>query len=376
MKELEQLVFSEIEKAGKITFHKFMDMALFQPDMGYYQKDNPFGSQGSFYTSVDASSSFGNSLAKAYMGVMKSLDLDHHLCEMGAGSGMLANDILNMLKSESPEFYQTFRYSIIEKSEHLIKRQQELLKEHEEKIEWISFEELNDFNGVFHSNELVDAFPVHRVINIKGELKELYVVNHEGKMEMFPDSFSTDRLQQYIDDMKIRPIENQIIDINLDAVSWIEALSSKIKKGVVFTIDYGYPADQLFASFRLDGTLTCYYKHNQNNDFFENIGDQDLTAFVDFTALDNHGTEAGLDKVAFMQQWIFLIQSGILDEVQKAETDLHKASIKSLIMPEGGFGTTFHVLIQSKGIGIDNSFIYKKSPHETLADMAISFENM
>jgi SAM-dependent MidA family methyltransferase len=371
MKELETLVFEEIKKNnGKITFHKYMDMALYYPKMGYYQKDNPFGIQGSFYTSVDASESFGNTLSRAYTSVMKTLNLDYHMCEMGAGSGMLANDILNCLKEEQPEIYKKFKYTIIEKSEHLINRQKEMLKNHSKKLNWITFDNFNNFNGVFHSNELVDAFPVHRVINIKGELKEIFVINYNNKLELYPDELSTDKLNEYIKKMNIKPIENQIIDINLDAINWIQKLSEKIDKGIIFTIDYGYPADQLFDSFRMDGTLTCYYNHRQNNNFFDNIGEQDLTAFVDFTALEKYGLESGLDKVAFMQQWLFLVQSGILKEVEKAETDLHKASIKSLIMPEGGFGTTFHVLIQSKNLKIYNDFTYKKSPSETLKELA------
>jgi SAM-dependent MidA family methyltransferase len=376
MNELETLIFDELKKNNnKITFHKYMDMALYHPNLGYYQKDNPFGIQGSFYTSVDASDSFGNTLARSYKDIMETLELDYHLCEMGAGSGMLANDILNYLKENEPEFYKKFKYTIIEKSEHLIKRQQEILAPHKDKLNWISFDDLQNFNGVFHSNELVDAFPVHRVINIKGELKEIFVINYNGKLELYPDEFSTEKLQKYIDEMDIKIIENQIIDINLDAISWIESLAEKIDKAIVVTIDYGYPADQLYASFRMDGTLCCYYNHRQNNDYFKNIGEQDLTAFVDFTALEKHGKLKGLEKIAFMQQWLFLVQSGILEEIQKAETDLHKSSIKSLIMPEGGFGTTFHVLIQSKGINVPDNFKHKKSSTETLMDLAKALEN-
>ncbi len=375
MNELEKIVFDKINEKGRITFKEYMETALYHPKLGYYQKDNPFGTQGSFYTSVNASESFGNTLASAYKNVIETLNLDKNICEMGAGSGLLANDILNFSKQNFPEFYSNLTYYIVERSEHLIERQRELLKPHEGKVKWISFEKLNDFNGVFHSNELVDAFPVHRLIKIDDEIKELYVINNEGKLDLFPDELSTIELQNYIEKMEIKPVNKQMFEINLDAVNWIKALGNKINKGIVVTIDYGYPAKQLYASFRMDGTVTCYFQHRQNNYFFQNIGFQDITAFVDFTALEEFGKENGLKKVAFMQQWLFLVQSGILNEVKKAKTDLHKSSIKSLIMPEGGFGTTFHVLIQSKNLKITNDFMYKKSAYETLSEMAKVFEN-
>jgi SAM-dependent MidA family methyltransferase len=372
--KLEKIIFDLIDKKEKITFKEFMELSLYYPELGYYQKDNPFGTQGSFYTSVNASQSFGNTLATAYKNTIETLKLESNICEMGAGSGLLANDILNFSQKNFPDFYSKLTYHIIEKSTHLIERQKELLKPHLEKIKWTTFEDLKNFNGVFHSNELVDAFPVHRLIKIDDEIKEIYVINNNGKLDFFPDKLSTPKLQDYINKIGIKPVNKQMFEINLDAVDWIKSLGKKLQKGIIVTIDYGYPANQLYASFRMDGTVTCYFQHRQNNFFFQNIGYQDITAFVDFTALEKFGQEAGLEKVAFMQQWLFLVQSGILEEVKKAKTDLHKSSIKSLIMPEGGFGTTFHVLIQSKNLKIPNDFMYKKSAYETLSEMAKVFE--
>jgi SAM-dependent MidA family methyltransferase len=364
--ELTAKVEHLIEAKGKITFAEFMDMALYEPGLGYYQKQNPFGQQGSFYTSVNASASFGRTLANAFKDTAERLELPAAICEMGAGSGMLACDILSRLQEADPDFYASVTYTIIEKSAYLIDRQKELLKEHEGRVQWKTFEEFGSFQGVFFSNELIDAFPVHRVIRIGDKLKELYVIKHEGKLTFYPDELSTPEILRYLDALKLRVADSQIVDLNLMMKDWAEALGSKVDKGVVFTIDYGYPAENIFASHRRDGTVTCYYKHQQNNDFFERIGEQDITAFVDFTSLQNQGREAGLTPVTFSPQWLFLVQSGILEEIEKAETDLQRASIKALIMPEGGFGTNFFVLVQSKGVDIPEDFPYRKGAGETL----------
>lgn len=365
--ELKDKIHQLIQKKGKITFAEFMDMALYYPKLGYYQKENPFGEHGSFYTSVNASSSFGRSVALGFLQVFQSTEIDYNICEMGAGSGMLAKDILDFYQFEAPLVYEEIKYIIIEKSNYLIERQKEILAYHLEngKISWLDFNEFKNFNGIYFSNELVDAFPVHRIINIEGEYKELFVIEHNGKFEFYPDTFSTDKLQEYINNMEIKLDDKQIADINLHATDWIEKLGKKIDKGFVFTIDYGFEAKQLFSSFRMDGTVTCYFKHTQNNDFFERIGFQDITAFVDFSALKFYGKKNNLDTVSFIPQWLFLIQSGILQEIEEAETDLQRSSIRSLIIPEGGFGTNFHVLIQSKNIEIQEDFIYKKSSFET-----------
>lgn len=370
MNSLTEKIRARIADKGMITFAEFMNMALYEQEQGYYQKKNPFGHQGSFYTSVNASASFGRTLANAFADTAERLSLPACFCEMGAGSGMLANDILTHLKTSKPEFYARLSYTIIEKSGYLIDCQRELLKEHEGKVSWKSFEEFGGFQGIFFSNELVDAFPVHRVIRLGEDVKELYVIEHEGGLTFYPDRLSTPKIQEYLDRINLRITDGQIVDLNLDMIGWVQALASKIEKGMIFTVDYGYPAENIFASYRRDGTVTCYFKHSQNNDFFERIGDQDITAFVDFTSLQSYGRDAGLEPVSLTPQWLFLVQSGILSEIENAETDLQKASVKALIMPEGGFGTNFFVLAQSRNVEIPDDFPYRKGAKETLDILA------
>lgn len=359
-----------VREKGQITFAEFMDIALYKEGLGYYQKLNPFGEQGSFYTSVNASESFGRTLAMSFIYMAETLGLEKSFCEMGAGSGMLANDILNYVKSARPDFYKDLNYTIIEKSAYLIERQKNLIeKEHPGKARWVTFEDFSGFSGVFYSNELIDAFPVHRLIRMNGELKELHVGWIDGALRFSPGELSTPLLSEFLDRINLKITETQIVDINLDLRRWVEAMADKVEKGVVVTIDYGFEAPMLYQSYRRDGTVTCYYKHTQNNDFFDRIGYQDITAFVDFTSLSLYGAQKGLNPVAFMPQWLYLVQAGVLDEIQAAGTDLAKASIKSLIMPEGGFGTNFQVFIQGKNVNIPAEFRFTKPAKETLEDL-------
>lgn len=373
---LEILVIEKIKEKGKITFSEFMEMALFYPSLGYYQKENPFGLTGSFYTSVNASEKFGFSLANAFKYCFDKIDLALNICEMGAGSGMLANDILNYFKNNEPDLYKKINYTIIEKSSYLIQQQKDLLKEHIDKVSWTAFEDFKGFNGIFFSNELVDAFPVHRIIKTDGKIKELYVIYHDNRLQFYPDKLSDPELEDFINKVKLKLVDKQIADINLESKKWIKSLGEKIDKGIIITIDYGFTSDKLYAPFRMDGTVTCYFKHTQNNDFFDRIGYQDITAFVDFTALIEYGKDAGLNFIKLTPQSLFLVQSGILEFIKNASTDLEKSSIKSLIVPEGGFGTNFHVLLQGKNIVIPSDFIFLKSPTETYMLLAEHYERL
>ncbi|MDY6820086.1 MAG: SAM-dependent methyltransferase [Deferribacterota bacterium] len=369
MDELKEIIKNKIKKTGKITFRDFMETALYHPKLGYYQKENPFGITGSYYTSVDASFAFGRSIAKSLIYVIDYFKLKPQLIEIGAGRGFLAKDILDFIKDVDNKLYNSLTYIIVERSEYLIGVQRDVLSNHKGRVLWCNLDDLHEFEGVIFSNELIDAFPVHRVINIDGEYKELYVVDHNDKLQFFPDNLSTSALKEYLEYLSINLKNKQIADINLDALAFLKRLSSLISKGFILTIDYGFLAKQLYSSFRMDGTVTCYFKHTQNNNFFERIGYQDITAFVDFSALIEYGKLFNLDCLAFMEQWKYLLLSSILEEIENAKSDLEKASIKSLIMPDVGFGSNFHVLMQAKNLKWGEDFKYLRSSANLFDDL-------
>ena len=360
MNQLKEIIINKIKTYGAISFAEFMEMALYYPNLGYYEKPNPFGVTGSYYTSVNASASFGRSVARSFQYFFEHLNIKPSILEFGAGSGYLAKDIMDYFKKNNIGLYKNIKYYIIEKSGYLVNEQKGILKDHIDKIEWKSLDNIEQFEGVIFSNELIDAFPVHRIIKINQEIKELFVIYYNDKLEFYPDKCSTSELLEYVERFHIDLANKQIIDINLNVKNWLSHVSQILDRGIIVTIDYGDISKKLYNPLRMDGTVTCYFKHTQNNDFFERIGYQDITAFVNFSSLIEYGKDFSINTCAFLEQWRYLLLSDIIEEINQAESDLEKASIRSLILPGVGFGSNFHVLIQAKNIIVNSGFKYSK----------------
>jgi SAM-dependent MidA family methyltransferase len=369
MDQLKEIIINKIKKCGAITFAEFMEMALYYQNLGYYEKPNPFGVTGSYYTSVNASASFGRSVARSFKYFCEHLNIMPFILEVGAGSGYLAKDVLDYFKKIDDKLYKNIKYYIAEKSNHLVNEQKKVLQDHVDKVEWKSLNDLEQFEGIIFSNELIDAFPVHRIIKIGHEIKELYVIYYNNKLEFYPDTCSTSELLEHIERFNIDLVDKQIIEINLNVKNWLRDISQILNRGVIVTIDYGDISKNLYTPLRMDGTVTCYFKHTQNNNFFERIGYQDITAFVNFSSLIEYGKDFSIDTCAYLEQWQYLLLSDIMEEINQAESDLEKASIRSLILPGVGFGSNFHVLIQVKNIVINNGFKYSKKPTDMFNEL-------
>lgn len=348
----------------QITFADYMKTVLYYPEVGYYtSKSNKIGKQGDFFTSSSLGADFGELLAIQFLEMWKILDKSSEftLIEMGAGTGVLASDILNYLKKNYFDFYQSLNYIIIETSSELIKQQQEQLAHHS-KISWKSWEDLetNSIVGCFFSNELVDAFPVHQVIVESGKLKEIYVTlsDSENFQEKI-DNLSTSELEKYfklidVDILSQNYPDGYRTEVNLAALKWLETISQKLKQGYLLTIDYGYPAQKYYHPQRYQGTLKCYYQHRHHDNPYINIGQQDITAHVDFTALEKHGKLCGLEKLGFTQQGLFLMALGLGDRLSSLSSGQYnlqtilsrRDALHQLLDPTGlgGFG----VLVQFK----------------------------
>ena len=155
------------------------------------------------------------------------------------------------------------------------------------------------------------------------------------------------------------PIEGNRAEANLAAPIWMRHVGQRIEKGFAITIDYGYPAEELYAPYRRDGTLMCYHRHQADDNPYDRVGEKDITAHVDFTALQKAGGEVGLNTLRFGEQYRFLLALGFFEELVRLEaaaTDEKEAralrlTLKNLIMPESGMGETFKVLVQGKNVG-------------------------
>ncbi|MCX7594146.1 MAG: class I SAM-dependent methyltransferase [Fischerella sp.] len=385
----------------RITFATYMEMALYHPEYGYYSTQAiNLGKRGDFFTSVHLGADFGELLAEQFFQMWEILGqpVRFSLVEMGAGQGHLARDILRYVQQRYPDFFAALEYVIVEKSLALKQEQQQRLQKFT--VHWCSLEEIpkNSIIGCFFSNELVDALPVHQFILKNGRLQEIYVTIQEestlnsqqslvsptspsplpnGKpkkgrnhpisphpTQAFTEIIgepSTPKLAEYFDLVGIQFTENLYpegyrSEVNLAALDWLSVVADRLQRGYVLTIDYGYPASRYYNPRRSQGTLQCYWRHQRHHNPYINIGRQDITAHVDFTALERWGERCGLTKVGLTQQELFLMALGLGDRIASlshtkqpiSELLRRRDALHQLLDPCGLGG--FCVLLQTKGL--------------------------
>ncbi len=290
----------------------------------YSTARNPIGIEGDFYTSSDLDPIFGNLLATQFQEWAGQFE-NFTVVELGAGKGLLARDILERCR---------FPYFILERSPAMRDRQRELLRGYD--VQWID-RLPPSVTGCIFSNEFFDALPVHRVVRSGGVLREIYVTENFEEIE--------GPLQVEID---VPVAEGQVTEVCLEARGWIRDIAASLDRGYHLAIDYGYLRDEYYA--QPHGTLMCYWHHQATENPYIRIGEQDMTAHVNFSDLMD---EPLLETTLFTTQMDYLIRRGILDEIQKLATAGDAASmqrllkIKKLILP-GTMGERFKVLIQRK----------------------------
>lgn len=362
---LRRFIFSQIDKRGPLPFSQFMDWCLYHPEYGYYQSGGVrIGKDGDYYTGPSVSPLFGHAIARQLFQMSEILGEDvFDVVEMGGGRGFLCEDILDWAKKSSPPFYQKLRYRLVETSAPFSEEQRKRLseKEKEGRVFWIDPKKFEagevQAEGCFLSNELVDAFPVHRVVFDQGELKEIYVTRRNGRFEEQWGRLSDPGIAFYFRSMKIALQEGQKAEVNLAALEWMERVAQCLRRGLVLTIDYGYLADELYSPIRREGTLLCYRQHQASENPYERLGEQDITSHVNFTSLIRKGEEVGLRFTGLVPQYRFLIGLGLLDQMETLGKELSeldalklRLSVKNLIEPEMGMGEVFKVLVQHKGM--------------------------
>ena len=372
------LILEQIKAAGEqgLSFATFMQQCLYHPQHGYYMVERErIGRKGDFFTSSSVHQLFGALLARQIEQMWEIVGRGSFtLVEQGAGEGHLALDVLDTLRQRSPELYAVLEYDIVELSPANRSRQAQVLSAHS-CVRWLEFDELENVRGCFISNELVDAFPVHVVEKHDGALQEVRLLEKDGAIveTLVP---ADDKLKQYFKRLGVEPVEGNRAELCPAAEVWMQQVCQRLERGFVITIDYGYPAAELYAPFRRAGTLMCYSKHTANDNPYQNVGSQDITAHIDFTLLQQVGAAAGVDTLYFGEQYRFLMGLGFVEELvrlQAQETDAQKAmalrmTLKNLIVPDGGMGETFKVLVQGKGVGTPNLLCARR-----MADISAAF---
>ncbi|MDN3515898.1 MAG: SAM-dependent methyltransferase [Candidatus Brocadia sp.] len=405
MQLLRDFIIKEINKKGEITFAEYMQTVLYHPVYGYYNSDTErMGRFGDYYTSPTVHRMFGELIAKQLEEMWQILGGGTFtVVEMGANRGWLCHDIVQYVKKENPQFYDNFRYIIVESNPFAKEKQRALLNSlittkmnvaHEtaqkknyfnhavvqripstlfignketqpapllseekglgEKVSWHSYTDdgfsFGQIQGCFLSNEFVDALPVHRLKLKNKVLKETYVGYNGANFYEIDNEVSEPALRDYLETNQIYLTEGQSCEVNLCAIKWLRHVSDKLNRGFIITIDYGDTTDKLYDESNYEGTARCYYKHNVNHDYYERMGEQDVTSHVNFTGLMNAGESMGLKVTGFTKQSHFLIALGILDELNTIHNDIEAIlKIKNLFHPEG-MGEIFKVLIQHKNI--------------------------
>lgn len=342
---------------GWISFERYMEMALYEPGLGYYSAGaTKLGDAGDFITAPEISPLFSRCLANQAAEVLQSVS-GGSILELGAGSGVMAADVLSELAHQQrvPE-----RYLILEVSADLRERQRTLLQkrvpELMSRIEWL--DRLPDnFRGVLLANEVLDALPVQR-FRIRGlQVNQLGVTWQLGRLdwsEVHADSALEAAVREIEFDMGEPFADGYTSEINLRLTPWIAGIASAMEEGVAFFIDYGLPRRHYYAANRREGTMLCHFRHRFHDDALINVGVQDIGAWVDFTAVAAAGVAAGMSVAGYTTQAHFLIGNGIEKFLAPKDDDelaarLQLARQAMLLTLPGEMGERFKVIGLAKG---------------------------
>jgi SAM-dependent MidA family methyltransferase len=358
--ELVALLREEIERDGRITFARFMELALTHPEHGYYQADEArAGFAGDFLTGPETHRIFGHALARQVAECWDRLGQPESFVvrEAGSGSGTLARDIIDGLGAERPELLTALRYELSDVSAARVRAGSERLRAagHGERVAVATGD---SFTGVLLANELLDAFPVHRLVMRTGQLRERYVTWSDDWFVDVEGPLSGPALAEpFAESSGIALAEGQQVEVSPAAWAWARSIGTTLERGYAILIDYGYPAAELYsATDRPDGTLRTYSAHLVGDDPYRRVGRQDLTAHVDFTAIARAATAGGCATLGLMSQAYFFAGLGIeelLLDMQRSGSDLPdylnaRETIMTLLDPRS-LGR-FRVLVLGKDV--------------------------
>jgi SAM-dependent MidA family methyltransferase len=364
--ELASVIRAKIRLNGSIPFSEYMEMALYEPGLGYYSAGlQKFGEGGDFVTAPQLGNIFARCLAKQIEqvgdGLCRNEPGQYEIIEAGAGGGILAADLLKVLEVNNPPT----RYRILERSAHLRQVQQETLGQSVpqwmDRISWLDKPPETDWQGVFLANEVLDALTVERFCIDDDSIRRLQVTQGPDGFRWqkgpCPESMQG-RIRTLLAGLEQPLGAGYCSEINTTLPAWLQAVTGSMQKGVALFIDYGYTRHDYYLPQRRDGTLICHYQQRAHDDPFKWPGLTDISASVDFTALAEAADSCGLGVSGYTTQAMFLLASG-LDEVladfeSLSEPERLKMNnqVRSLTLP-GEMGERFQVMALSRGLDED-----------------------
>jgi SAM-dependent MidA family methyltransferase len=361
--ELAQFISDTIRARGPQSFAWFMQQALYHPEHGYYSSGRAsIGRHGDYFTSVSVGPLFGQLLAAQFAQMWERLDQTDNfvIVEQGADHGDFARDVLGFARKRWPEFFAALRYRIVEPFPILQDRQSQTLAEYEGKIEWRdSIDALEPFTGVHFSNELLDAMPVHLICS-RGPVAHATAGSQWNEKFVALDGEDFAFVAQPIVDPALRAFITKLpsraagyeTEVNLAVLNWIANLATKLERGYVLVVDYGFRGDEFYAPYRTNGTLQCRAQHRLFASPFHEIGHADITAHIDWTSLAERAQKHGLSISGFTDQHHFI--TGIISELLRDQlpgnADLKtKRALQTLLHPEI-LGRAFQLLALAKDV--------------------------
>jgi SAM-dependent MidA family methyltransferase len=362
-----------------LTVAAFMDLALYDPEIGYYARAaQRSGRAGDFFTSVDVGSLFGE-LLEVQIAEMCRLTTESakraetnagfDLVEAGAGNGRLSADILRAMRLRDPAFYESIRLHLVEASAAARTAQAATLGDVAERLMSSGPALPDSFEGVLIANELLDALPVHQVVMREDGLREVYVTTNDERsanaerrmpnterLTTVEGALSSPALEEYLARIGVTLEHGWRVEINLRAVDWIREAARRLRRGFIILIDYGHEARELYSPTHSTGTLTSFTGHRSagpeasadGSTWLQQPGEQDLTAHVDFTSVRVAAEAEGMTTLGFLDQTYLLM--GLLEGLPDPQSAIRNPQFKTLMLP-GGIGSTHKVLILGKGVG-------------------------
>jgi SAM-dependent MidA family methyltransferase len=352
----------ESARDGFMPFSRYMEMALYEPGLGYYSAGlNKLGAGGDFVTAPELGSLFACCIARQVEQVASALG-SYDILELGAGTGRLALDLLRQL----PDSHQPRRYMILERSADLRLVQQQLMAKWlpgwQDRVKWLSAPPDVDWNGVLLANEVADALAVERFrLGVNG-VEQLGVVHGANGFD-WSYRPAPAALEQAVHILGIHAAGAYTSELNLHLEDWLRTVTNRLHQGLALFIDYGYPRSEYYRPERSEGTLMCHYRHRAHEDVFFWPGLQDITAFVDFTALAEAADACALEVAGYTSQSMFLLGCGLDRVLSRQMTGNAAANLRinaearQLTLPSN-MGERFQVMALARDLdpgGLDAS---------------------
>jgi SAM-dependent MidA family methyltransferase len=352
---LREQIEREIRERGPMPFSRYMEMCLYDPELGYYSRSaEQFGKAGDFYTSSDVHAVFGRLMARQFDEMWRALGspLRLGLLELGPGRALFARDVLDWSEKKFPDFFHALSYQLVETSPTLRRRLQTTLSEAFDAGK-ASFGEISGATSpcIVFANEFFDALPVE-VLSSRGKL-HLDLQNNRLAERWLPPAAAE---LEFLDRYGVHPGEGERVEVALIAQQYMSRIATTAQQGFLVAIDYGYTRQEQLAG-RQRGTVMAYREHSASANPYQAPGEQDITAHVNFTALAAAAEQGGMQVQPLLTQSQFLMGIGegnqFADAFEECRLPQERAKValqlKHLVTP-AGMGESFHVLLASKGV--------------------------